>query len=71
MKERSALLKESNEVWGALMKGEEFDKEVWVRFYTEMALDIKREKERIGGNFAVAHVILYRWTRDLIRLPEP
>ena len=70
MKERSDLLKESNEVWGALMKGEEFDKEVWVRFYTEMAWDISREKWRIRGNFAIAHVLLYRWTRDLIRWLE-
>ena len=70
MKERSDLLKESNEVWGALMKGEEFDKEVWVSFYTEMARDIRREKGRIGGNFAIAHVLLYRWTRDLIRWLE-
>ena len=67
VKERAALLRGCNQIWGQLMKGEEHDKELFRRFYQEMARDIRREKRRIGGDFAVAHVVLHRENRDRIR----
>ena len=67
VKERAALLRGCNQIWGQLMKGEEHDKELFRRFYQEMARDIRRERRRIGGDFAVAHVVLHRENRDRIR----
>ena len=48
-KERAAMLKRVNSEWGPLMKGEEYNKELIMEFYTEMAGDIMRQRERIGG----------------------
>ena len=67
VRERAALLRGCNQIWGQLMKGEEHDKELFRRFYQEMARDIRRERRRIGGDFAVAHVVLHRENRDRIR----
>lgn len=36
-----------------------------------MSEDIRKEKERIGGDWAVAHVVLKRESRDLIRSVVP
>ena len=49
------------------MTGKEYDKVVFKQFYNAMGEDVKREKERIGGNFAIAHVVLSREIRDLLR----
>ena len=41
-----------------LMSGKDYDEELLVEFHRHLAMDIKREKERIGGDFAVASVLL-------------
>ena len=66
-KERAAMLKRVNSEWGPLMKGEEYKKELIMEFYTEMAGDIMRQRERIGGDWAVANVVYSREIRDKIR----
>ena len=66
-KERGAMLKETTDVFYKLMSGEDFDKDLLKKYYKEMGEDIKREKERIGGSFAIAHVVLFKETRDLLR----
>ena len=35
--------------------------------YTAMIKDIRRQKKRLGGNFAVAHAVATRTTRNRIR----
>lgn len=61
------MLKETTDVFYKLMSGEDFDKDLLKKYYKEMGEDIKREKERIGGSFAIAHVVLFKETRDLLR----
>ena len=68
MKERSQIINASKNIFGEIMAGKEYDKEVFKKFYQEMGEDIKREKERIGGDFAVAHVVLTKEVRDVLRL---
>merc|ERR1719510_455732 len=65
--ERLKVLKESMSCWQGLMSGEEYDKAALVAYYTAMAQDIKTQKERIGGDWAVAHVVMKKEHRDAIR----
>ena len=66
-KERQEIVKKMMVMWGDIMTGREFDIETMLEFYRHLALDIKREKERIGGDFAVATVLMNRETRDQLR----
>ena len=50
-----------------LMSGGEYDKAVLREFHRELALDIAREKKRIGGDFAVASFLLTRDVREAVR----
>ena len=61
------MLKRVNSEWGPLMKGEEYNKELIMEFYIEMAGDIRRQRERIGGDWAVAAVLISRAARDHLR----
>ena len=54
-------------MWRDLMTGKEFNTELMLEFYEHMALDIRREKERIGGDFAVATFVPKKKARDLLR----
>ena len=50
-----------------MMKGLDFNMDAVKSFYRELAMDIKTQRERIGGDWAVAHVVFKREFRDLIR----
>ena len=50
---------------GLLGKG--FDEEAEAKFYELICEDIKRERERIGGDWAVALIVNTRRMRDLVR----
>ena len=67
MEERKAMIQRTMTVWGDLMAGRDFDKELMLEYYEHLALDIKREKKRIGGNFAIAMVVFDRMGRDHLR----
>jgi len=56
--ERKAVMKKVQATWGNLMQGKEYDKEPLLEYYRLMAADIASEKKRIGGDFAIAHVLL-------------
>ena len=43
------------------------DRTPTIEFYRLMAEDIKKERERVGGNWVVASAISKRWERDIIR----
>ena len=43
------------------------DNEATNAYYAEMAKDIKKQRERIGGDWAVAYVVLYKEWRNIIR----
>ena len=67
MQERQALYSVANDVFGAVLAGKEHDRDEANKIYSAMAEDIKREKERIGGDWAVAHVVMTREGRDNLR----
>ena len=58
--ERSAMIKGCSETWGKVMAGD-FDEntnKVLIEYYGAMCEDIKALKKRIGGNWAIATVVL-------------
>ena len=50
-----------------MLMDKEFDEEALVKYYEFICDDIKRERERIGGDWAVALVVNTRRLRDLVR----
>ena len=67
MEERRDVAKSVQNIWADLMAGKDYDKELFHKYYQMMAMDISKEKKRIGGNWAVAHVLLSREIRDKMR----
>ena len=65
--ERMKVMKDSMACWQGLMAGEEYDKAALAAYYTAMAEDIKTQKKRIGGDWAVAHVVIKKEHREVIR----
>jgi len=53
--------------FGLFLKGEEYEKAFFDNYYTLMCEDIRGEKERIGGDWAIAHCTMTRDMRDFIR----
>ena len=62
------MIREVNSEWAPMMQGLEFNMEAVKSFYRELAMDIKTQKERIGGDWAVAHVVFRKEIRDMMRL---
>jgi len=69
-KERSAMMNDCFKAWGKVLRGEDFDKEtnrVLIGYYRALAEDIKTQKKRIGGNWAVANVVFNKLFLQNIR----
>ena len=66
-KERSEVIREVNSEWASMMQGKDFNMEAVKSFYRELAIDIQTQKQRIGGDWAVAHVVINREIRDMMR----
>ena len=49
------------------MTGTEYDKDVVNDYYAAMCEDIMEQKKRIGGDWAIAHVVFSRDVRDMMR----
>ena len=64
---RLELLGKTTDMWLDLFAGKAFDREIMEKYYAAMAVDIGAEKKRIGGDFAIAHVILTKEIRDKMR----
>ena len=62
------IVQKAQSLWGKLMSGQEYDKELFKNYYKEMCKDITKQKERIGGDWAIAHVVFSREIRDMMRL---
>ena len=45
----------------------DIDKELYLDYYQLMCEDIRREKARIGGDWAVAYSVFTRGMRDVVR----
>ena len=54
-------------MWGPLLAGEEYDKEILRDYYAELCRDIAQQRRRVGGDWAVAHVVFSREIRDMMR----
>merc|ERR1711962_725821 len=67
VEERREVCHQGVKQFEALMKGDGYEVEPMKAFYKEMCRDIKRERARIGGNWAIATVISSRSLRDLVR----
>merc|ERR1712062_527312 len=65
--ERKAMIERTMVIWADMMAGKEYNVELMLEFYEHLALDIKREKKRIGGDFAIATVVFNRMSRDRLR----
>ena len=65
--ERKEVLNAGNIAYEKMMQDEEFDEEALANYYLVLCDDIKRERERIGGDWAVAMVIDTRRWRDVVR----
>ena len=52
--------------FGSLLEGN-YDKQMVQEYYSLMCDDIQRERERIGGDWAVACFVMIREIRDLLR----
>ena len=61
------MIRDANAEWASMMKGLDINMDAVKAFYRELAMDIKTQKERIGGDWAVAHVLIHREIRDMIR----
>ena len=64
---RLEMLTKTRDMWLDLFNGKEFDREMMKTYYGAMAADIGAEKKRIGGDFAVANVIITKEVRDKMR----
>ena len=53
-------MKKTNEVWGPLLAGEEYDKQTLREYYAALCRDIAQQRRRVGGDWAVAHVVFSR-----------
>ena len=51
----------------AMFKGEKYDKSKLEVYYTELCKNIKAEKNRIGGDWVVAHAVPSRGFRDFVK----
>ena len=65
--ERKAVINRSQSVWDDLLHGRDYDKNQLLEFYSYMAQDIAKEKKRIGGDFAIASVLINREVRSQVK----
>ena len=65
--ERLDLVATGRKNFVEMINGNEYDFNQLCKFYTSLSEDIKNEKKRIGGDFAVTHAVPLRKFRDHIR----
>ena len=68
MKERQAMMGGVRDVWSDMLQGKDYDRQLFADFYRVLAQDILSQKERIGGDWAVAMVIMTAQIRAVLRL---
>ena len=67
LEERRDVCKKASEWKGQVRAGGDFDTEMAKEYYGLMCEDIKRERKRIGGDWAIAAITFSRDMRDFIR----
>ena len=71
MKERQAMMGGVRDVWSDMLQGKDYDRELFADFFRLMAGDILSQKRRIGGDWAIAMVLMTAHIRDLLRSSVP
>ena len=66
LEERMKVVKKMMDEFGSFLEGN-YDKQMFEECFSLMCDDIQRERERIGGDWAIACVVMLREMRDLIR----
>ena len=64
---RLEMLTKTRDMWLDLFASKPFDREMMTTYYAAMAEDIRAEKKRIGGDFAIANVVIIKEVRDKMR----
>ena len=67
MKERQGMMGGVRDVWSDMLQGKDYDKDLFAQFYRLMARDILSQKERIGGDWAIAMVLMTAHIRAVLR----
>ena len=67
MKERQKLMGGVRDVWSDMLQGKDYDRDLFAEFYRQMAEDILSQKRRIGGDWAIAMVLMTADIRALLR----
>ena len=67
MEERKAVIDRSVTEWGKVFQGKEYNKERIIEFYHHLAMDVQREKKRIGGDFVIATILMSADIREKMR----
>ena len=67
MEERKAVIDRSLAEWSKIFEGKEHDKEALYEFYHHLAMDVAREKKRIGGDFVIASILMSADIREHLR----
>ena len=67
LEERKAAIDRSKETWTNCLSGKDYDAEEMNEYYRVMALDIAKQKERIGGDWAVASILVSKEVRSFLR----
>ena len=71
MKERQAMMGGVRDVWSDMLQGKDYDRELFADFFRLMAGDILSQKRRIGGDWAIAMVLMTAHIRALLRSSVP
>ena len=66
-KERVQLMRRANTVWGPLVAGLDYDRDILREFFSALCHDINTQKRRIGGHWAIAQLAFKRDIRDVMR----
>ena len=67
LEERKAAIDQSKDTWTNCLSGKEYDADQMNEYYRHMALDIAGQKERIGGHWAVASILVSKRVRSYLR----
>ena len=65
--ERALLMKGTMPVFQDLMAGKPNESEPLMNYYRALGEDVKKQKERIGGNWAIATVLHSQKCRDMMK----
>ena len=67
MEERKAVIDRALGEFSKIFEGKEYEKSALTEFYHHLAMDVAREKKRIGGDFVIANIVMSAEIRAHLR----